>query len=119
MIITREAKVKVNQTNLSYFESLGYEANIGETLTIPVELLSTGSHQKIDCRCDTCGSIKSVIFKNYLKYGNKWGTYYCRKCSEHKRKKSLNLNFGVDYPIQNKEIKNKILKSLNKNKRSD
>jgi hypothetical protein len=118
MIITREATVKINQTNLSYFESLGYETHIGESIVIPVELLSTGSHQKILCKCDSCGTVKEVIFKNYLKYGNKWGSYYCRKCSEIKRKRTLNLNFGVDYPIQNKEIKSKIIKSLHKNKKT-
>ena len=60
------------------------------------------------CKCDACGVEKEVIFKNYIKYGNTWGVYYCRKCSESKRKKTLRKNFGVDYPIQNKIIFNKI-----------
>jgi hypothetical protein len=30
------------------------------------------------------------------------GEYYCRKCSE-KKKRNLRRNFGVDYPIQNKK----------------
>lgn len=118
MILTREAQIKVNNSNMNYLESLGYEVNIGEILTIPIELLSPGSHHKIECQCDGCGSKKQVIFKNYLKYGNKWGFYYCRKCSESKRKQTLNLNFGVDYPIQNVEIKKKIIRTLNKNKSS-
>lgn len=117
MILTREATIKINQSNLNYFESLGYEAAIGEMLTIPIELLSPGSHQKINCQCDGCGTIKTVIFKNYMKYGNKWGVYFCRKCSESKRKKTLNLNFGVDYPIQNKDIKSRIINTINKNKK--
>jgi hypothetical protein len=114
MILTREVKVKINQSNLNYFESLGYEANIGSIIVIPIELLSSGSHQKMSCQCDGCGVVKEVIYKNYLKYGNKWGNYYCRKCSENKRKKTLNLNFGVDYPIQNREIKKRIITSLQK-----
>lgn len=114
MILTREVLVRVNQSNLNYFDSLGYEAHIGENLLIPIELLSPGSHQKIECQCDGCQVIKKVIFKNYIKYDNKWGNYLCRKCSENKRKRTLNLNYGVDYPIQNKEIKNKIIKTLNK-----
>ena len=32
---------------------------------------------------------KEVIFKNYLKYGNNFGEYKCRKCSENKRKKTI------------------------------
>ena len=112
MILTREASIKINESNYGYYEELGYDVSIGEKLTIPIELLSTGSHQKISCQCDNCKTIKEVIFKNYIKYGNKWGEYYCRKCSEFKRKKSLNLNHGVDYPIQSKEIKRRIKKTM-------
>ena len=112
MILTRETSVKISDSNYSYYERLGYTLTIGERLNIPVELLSTGSHQKISCQCDGCGIIKDVIFKNYINYGNKWGEYYCRKCSEVKRKKSLNLNYGVDYPIQNKEIRKRIKKTI-------
>ncbi len=112
MILTREASIKINETNYSYYEELGYDVTIGEKLIIPIELLSTGSHHKLSCKCDGCDVIKDVIFKNYIKYGNKWGEYYCRKCSESKRKKSLNLNYGVDYPIQSKEIKKKIQNTM-------
>lgn len=108
MILTREIIVKINESNFSYYEELGYDVTIGEALIIPVELLSTGSHYKIDCKCDNCGITKEVIFKNYVKYNNRWGEYYCRKCSESKRKKTLIENYGVEYPIQNKEIRNKI-----------
>lgn len=112
MILTREIFIKINESNLSYYEDLGYEVAIGEDLTIPIELLSRGSHYKIDCKCDNCGIVKSVIYKNYIKYDNKWGEYYCRKCSEHKRKKSLKENYGVEYPIQNKDIKQRIEKTM-------
>jgi hypothetical protein len=112
MILTREIIVKINESNLSYYEELGYDVTIGEALIIPIELLSTGSHYKIDCKCDKCGLIKEVIFKNYVKYDNRWGEYFCRKCSEGKRKKTLKENYGVEYPIQSKEIKKKIEKSM-------
>jgi len=108
MILTREILIKINESNYSYYEELGYDVSIGETLEIPIELLSTGSHYKIECKCDGCGVHKDVIFKNYVKYGNRWGEYFCRKCSESKRKATLVKNFGVEYPIQNKDIKKKI-----------
>ena len=112
MILTREIFVKITESNFSYYEELGYDISIGEVLIIPIELLSTGSHYKIDCKCDNCGVVKEVIFKNYVNYGNRWGEYYCRKCSESKRKKTLKENYGVEYPIQNKEIKNKIQQTM-------
>jgi hypothetical protein len=108
MILTREIIIKINESNFSYYEELGYEVSIGEALIIPVEILSTGSNYKIDCKCDDCGIIKEVIFKNYVKYDNRWGEYYCRKCSESKRKRTLKENWGVEYPIQSKEIRKKI-----------
>jgi len=113
MIITREIKVKISEANYSYYENLGYnDVTIGELLIIPVELLSKGSHYKIKCKCDKCGIEKDVIFKNYVKYDNKWGEYFCRKCSESKRKRSLRENYGVDYPIQNNKVLKKMKKTL-------
>lgn len=115
MIITREIVIKINEANFSYYENMGYDdITIGEELLIPVELLSKGSHYRIKCKCDSCGIEKDVIFKNYIKYDNKWGEYSCRKCSEKKRKESLQKNYGVDYPIQNKKVMTKMKKTLMK-----
>jgi len=112
MILTRVIDIKINESNFQYYEDLGYDVTIGENIQIPIELMSKGSHYKITCQCDGCSIEKEVIFKNYIKYDNNWGEYYCRKCSEVKRKKTLRENFGVDYPIQNKKVLNKMKKTL-------
>jgi hypothetical protein len=112
MILTRVIDIKINESNFQYYEDLGYDVTIGENIQIPIELMSKGSHYKIECKCDGCGIEKEVIFKNYIKYDNNWGEYYCRKCSEVKRKKTLRENFGVDYPIQNKKVLTKMKKTL-------
>jgi hypothetical protein len=112
MIISREIKVKITDHNYQYYDDLGYDTTIGEHIVIPVELLPKGSHHKIKCKCDGCGLEKDVIFKNYLKYGNVFGEYSCRKCSEEKRKKTLRKNYGVDYPIQNKRVHGKMKSTL-------
>jgi hypothetical protein len=112
MILTREIEIKINESNYQYYDDLGYEVAIGEIIKIPIELMSKGSHYKIKCQCDGCGIEKEVIFKNYVKYDNKFGEYYCRKCSEVKRKETLRKNFGVDYPIQNKKVLNKMKNTL-------
>ena len=85
MILTREINIKISESNYQYYDDLGYDVSIGEEVIIPIELMSKGSHYKIDCKCDGCGVEKQVIFKNYIKYDNKWGDYSCRKCSEIKR----------------------------------
>lgn len=112
MILSREINVKITESNYNYYDDLGYDVYISEEIIIPVELLPKGSHYKIKCKCDTCGVEKEVIYKNYLKYDNDWGDYYCRKCSEVKRKETLRKNFGVDYPIQNKKVLEKMKKTL-------
>lgn len=114
MILTHEIDIKVNESNYQYYEDRGYEVSIGETITIPIAMLPKGSHYKILCECDGdgCAVQKEVIYKNYLKYGNEWGTYYCRKCSEEKRKKTLRMNYGVDYPIQNKNLMEKMKQTI-------
>ncbi len=112
MILSREINVKITESNYNYYDDLGYDVYISEEIVIPVELLPKGSHYKIKCKCDTCGVEKEVIYKNYLKYDNDWGDYYCRKCSEVKRKETLRKNFGVDYPIQNKKVLEKMKKTL-------
>jgi len=112
MILTREIEIKINESNYQYYDDLGYDVAIGEIIKIPIELMSKGSHYKIKCKCDGCGVEKEVIFKNYVKYDNNFGEYYCRKCSEVKRKETLRKNFGVDYPIQNKKVLNKMKNTL-------
>ena len=114
MILTREVSIKITEANYNYYDYLGYDVYIGEEIIIPVELLPNGSHFKIKCKCDgeNCDVEKEVIYKNYIKYGNKWGEYFCRKCSEKKRRETLRRNFGVDYPIQNKGIMNRIKNTL-------
>jgi hypothetical protein len=107
MILTREIEVKISESNYQYYEDLGYDISIGDIVVIPIELLTKGSHYKIKCQCDGCSITKDVIFKNYVKYNNKWLYYYCRKCSENKRKETLRMNYGVDYPIQNSNIMDK------------
>ena len=89
MILTREIEIKINESNYQYYDDLGYDVAIGEIIKIPIELMSKGSHYKIKCKCDGCGIEKEVIFKNYVKYDNNFGEYYCRKCSESKRKETL------------------------------
>lgn len=112
MITTREIPVKITEHNYQYYDELGYDTALGETIVIPVELLPKGSHYKITCECDGCGLQKQVIYKNYLRYGNNFGEYNCRKCSEEKRKKTLRKNFGVDYPIQNKIVLGKMKETI-------
>lgn len=103
MILTRDILIKITESNYDYFLKLGYDdISIGNKINIPIELLPKGSNRIILCECDGCGIQKEIIYKNYIKYDNPWGMYYCRKCSEPKRKETLSNKYGVDYPLQSK-----------------
>lgn len=115
MILTDSVEVKVTIRNIEHFMKFGYTyIYLGCLIDVPAALLQRGSQQVILCKCDgeNCDIEREVIYKNYIKYlgDNKWGTYYCRKCSEDKRKKSLMNNYGVEYPYQCKEIRYKTKK---------
>lgn len=119
MILTRDIKVKIIESNFQYFEDLGYDISIGDEISIPIDILSKGSHYKILCQCDGCGIQKQVIFKNYVKYDNPWGFYNCRKCSESKRKSTLQETWGCDYPIQNPKILKKMKRTISEKKKNN
>ena len=116
MILTDKVYVRINESNYEYYAELkflNFDPVIGEIIIVPPALLSTGSHYKITCKCDECGAEKEIMYKNYLKYKNeKWGDYSCRPCSEDKRKKALKANIGVEYPIQDSKIKQRIKDTL-------
>ena len=114
MILTRTTTIKISTQNLEHYLNLGYDIALGDVLEIPIELLPKGSNIMIRCKCDTpgCGIEKDVIFKNYIKYGNEWNKYLCRKCSEIKRKNTLKRKIGVEYPLQSKDIVNKKLSTM-------
>lgn len=116
MILTDKVLVRINESNYEYYSELkflNFDPVIGEIIPVPPALLSTGSHYKITCKCDDCGLEKDIMYKNYLKYKiEKWGDYNCRACAEKKRKKALKDNIGVEYPIQDSNIKQKIKDTL-------
>jgi len=108
---------------------------------IPIEKLSKGSHKKIVVKCDNCKKIKEVTYYSYNNStNNNTFDYYCnnKECINKKRNlviqekyniknvsqlESVKLkkikttldNYGVKYPTQSSEIKNKI-KNINNEK---
>ena len=72
----------------------------------------------IKCKCDgdDCNIEKDIMFKNYIRYNNEWGKYYCRKCSEFKRKESFQKTLFLNCNLKDtldKIINEKSLSGLN------
>ena len=74
---------KWSSSNKKHLISKGYDlTKIGESLFVKPEDLPSGSHLKVNVKCDYCGDIIKVEWRDYLKC--KFDKYSCRKCRQRK-----------------------------------
>jgi hypothetical protein len=107
MILDKTIKIKGNGNNLSYLRNLKYDININDIIEISTEDLSTKSHIKINVKCDICEAEKRISYFSYCRNIKSTGIYTCSKCSKIKSKKTNIEKYGVEYPIQLEQIKEK------------
>lgn len=105
-------EITINSSNYQHFKKLGYDVEEGYVRNVPIEHVMKSSHIDVLVSCDKCGQEKLMMYKTYNKYKN---GYFCRKCAEEKRKKTLMKNFKVEYPAQNFEIQEKMKQTTLKN----
>lgn len=105
--------------------------DLGAPITVKVDDLMKNSSAQIDVLCDMCKEkVIPVKYVNYNKVTDRSGTYVCRECSyiktqqtlianygdlyvnteefKEKQKKIFIEKYGVDNPLGNKEIQEKI-----------
>lgn len=97
MIIDKFVNVTINSSNIKHYISLNYDVERYETISVPVEHLTNGSHAKIRCcSCDVCEKIVFIEYRQYYKNYNKYKYYACsRKCCQNKIKKTCLEKYGV------------------------
>jgi hypothetical protein len=110
MIITKTAKVKVNEKNISHLTYNGYDVSLRDIIEIDIEHLSIGSHFKIEVKCDVCGKERGNLrYKDYLINIKNGGYYSCKgRCSESKIKSTSILRYGTDRYSKTDEFKEKV-----------
>ena len=113
MLLTKEVEIKINNTSLKHYKSIGYNIKSGDIIKIPVEHLSNGSHCNVNVQCDLCGNVKTMNYKTFLKI-NTFNLHVCNKtkCKQEKIKISNLQKYGVEYSSQIPEIFNKNKKTL-------
>lgn len=113
MIIDKEIKVKVNNRNLEYYKSKGYDnIKIKDIIIVKPIDIPIYSRIIINCKCTNCGTIKSIKISDYNKStNNQTNDYYCVNCKGIKTKITLNKKYGVDNVFQLESIKQKIRKT--------
>lgn len=106
MLISEYVITKTNNRNYKKFKNMGYVFNLREDLMVKISDLSKNSRSIVDVKCDFCEVVKKLKYSDYSKNISKHNLYSCSlKCANFKFKKTCLEKFGVEYPLQNKEIK--------------
>lgn len=95
MLVNDKVIININYKNLKYYKERGYILEIGQELEVLIKDLPTGSHIKVDIKCDKCNTEKNYIYQGYNKYTkNQTIPYYCNKCNVDRIKESFENRFG-------------------------
>ena len=105
MLLTKKVEIKVNNTSINHYKNLGYDVKNKDSIVIPIEHLSMGSHKEVEVKCDICGDIKKMNYKTFIKIDT-FNLHVCNKtkCKQEKIKISNLFKYNVEYPAQKKEI---------------
>ena len=105
MIIDKTVKIKGNGRNLKHFKNLNYDIKINEYIDVETKDLLKTCHVKINVECDICKTKREISYFSYHRnVDSEENLYTCPKCSKIKKKKTNLKKYGVEYPIQLKEI---------------
>jgi len=129
MINDKKIKIKINSRNKTYYNNKGYNTDNSE-IEIDINDLNPGSITKINVSCDNCGEKKNMEYRYYINNLKKYDKYYCNKCkhikskitkkekygdenynNNEKYKQTMINKYGVEFPFQNQDIFNKMLKT--------
>ena len=86
------------------YRDLGYVCNVGTKLEISVSDLPIQSHQIITAICDRCGQSRKLPYYAYMRNWNRYSYYGCNYCKQEKIEATNQRLYGVNRPIQNKQI---------------
>lgn len=109
MLLTQFVDIIVNGRNIKYYENKGYVIprhwnqkhkkmlyKCGTKIIVAVQDLMRGSHAKVDVKCDYCGRIKNVAYKDYLSRHDENLGDCCVKCRPVKYKETMLEKYGVE-----------------------
>ena len=113
MLLTNKIKIKVNSGfHIKYFRNNGYsDVKIGDEIEIDILLLPKSSHEIVTAKCDYCGNINKLCYKEYnysIKTNDK---FCCSKCISLKIKETCIKKYGKKSFIETDEFKEKSKKT--------
>jgi len=111
MIKEENVEINLNSKTIKHYWELGYSGTTNEIIQVKVKDLTKGSHVKITAICEICGVKNIIPYKSYLKYFKNGNYYSCHKCCLDKKVQTSLKNYGVEHPLQSKEIRDKVEKT--------
>lgn len=105
MLINDKIKISISNKNKKYYTEIGYNI-LSNELLININDLPKNSTTKVDVKCECCGEIKNIQYRNYLKSKLTYNKYYCNKCCYNKSKKTLKERNNIEYIFLDKDFIN-------------
>lgn len=108
VIIETSVKMVINQYNIDYYKSKGYEVVLGQRIMIDIKDLPPTSGVKIHTKCEFCGCI---FEKAYRRYVETVGKICCKACRKKKVLENTFSKYGVTSTLKLPEIRQKAIDS--------
>ena len=110
MILDEFVEMRWNRSNKEYYINKGYHfTKMREIFTVSISDLCKNSKVEIHVNCDICGCNVLREYCKYLINVNNMNYFSCSKfCSLNKVKKTNLKKYGVEYPLQNREVNDKL-----------
>ena len=92
---------------MNHYKSLGYNnIKMRDIISVTVQELPKGSHQKVDVICDYCGKVLKVVYRDYMYYkSNKYACSHCRQTKTSNntlRQRQMNVySKALDFCLKN------------------
>jgi len=109
MILDENKEIKIGCcSQRKHFRNIGYNCELGDTITIKPTELSNKSGIKINVQCDICEKEKQLSFNKYTKNTKNLTEIYCcsEKCAVEKCKRIKFKKYG-DENYSNRELAKK------------
>jgi very-short-patch-repair endonuclease len=120
MLLTNKIKIKINSGyHIKYFNSRGFDVKMNDEIEIDISLLSKGSHQIVQAKCDYCDIIRNLYYKEYNYSVRTNGKYCCDKCASKKREETCRIKYGKKSFTETDEFKEKSAKTCLKKYKVD
>lgn len=111
MILHKELEIIPWGKTVTYYREKGYDAKTKVPIMIKIEDISDGSKVLEERLCDGCNKPFTRKHRAWVDTNKAFGKDYCPDCAQkatqEKIKKTNLEKYGVEFPMQSKEIKEK------------